>query len=52
MKSDNVVMDLCQPLRRLIWSYWYYCDGWTIVRTWEIDWLQRATDFLDKAYVL
>lgn len=52
MKSDNVVNDLCQPLRRLIWSYWYYCDGWTVVRTWEIDWLQRATDYLDKAYVL
>lgn len=52
MKSDTVITDLCQPLRRLISNCGYYCDGWTVVRKWEIDWLVRATDYLDKAYLL
>ena len=52
MNSTQVVQDLCQPLRRIIWSYGYYCDGWTVVRSWTIDEMKRATDYLDKAYVL
>ena len=52
MKSETVITDLCQPLRRLVNRCWYYCDGWTVVRDWDIDWLTRATDYLDKAYLL
>lgn len=52
MKSETVVKDLCQPLRRLIWSYGYYCDWGTMVRSGTIDDIKRATDYLDKAYVL
>ena len=52
MKSNIVVKDLCQPLRRLIGWYGYYCDWWTMVRTGTIDDIKRATDYLDKAYVL
>lgn len=52
MRSNTIVEDLCQPLRRLIWGYWYYSDGGIVVYAWQIDWLQRATDYLDKAYVL
>ena len=49
MRSNTIVEDLCQPLRRLIWGYWYYSDGGIVVYAWQIDWLQRATDYLDKA---
>lgn len=52
LKSDKVVTDLCQPLRRLVNGCGYYCDWWTEVLRWEIDWLSRATDYLDKAYLL
>ena len=52
MRSDTIVTDLCQPLRRLHNSCGYYCDGWTIVRVWVIDDIKRATDYLDKAYLL
>ena len=51
MKAQWEVHDLCQPLRRVIWSYWYYCDWWTQVYEWELDWITRATDYLDKAYL-
>lgn len=52
MRSDTVIKDLCQPLRRLVRGYGYYCDWWTEVLKWEINWLERATDYLDKAYLL
>ena len=52
MNSSNKVIDLCQPLRGLISNCWYYCDWWTVVRRGTIDDVQRATDYLDKAYVL
>ena len=52
MKSETVVRDLCQPLRRLIGWYGYYCDWGTEVLTWEVDWLVWATDYLDKAYLV
>ena len=52
MKSETIITDLCQPLRRLINSCGYYCDGWTVVRKWVIDEVERATDYLDKAYLL
>ena len=52
MNSSNIVTDLCQPLRGLISNCWYYCDGWTVVRNGTIDNIQRATDYLDKAYIL
>ena len=52
MKSDTIIKDLCQPLRRLVRGYGYYCDWWTEVLKWEINWLERATDYLDKAYLL
>lgn len=52
MNSETVIQDLCQPLRRLIGWYGYYCDWGTMVRTWEIDDIVRATDYLDKAYLL
>lgn len=52
MNSNTIIEDLCQPLRRLIGWYGYYCDWWTVVRTWEIDDVKRATDYLDKAYLL
>ena len=52
MNSSNKVEDLCQPLRGLISNCWYYCDWWTVVRRGIVDEVQRATDYLDKAYVL
>ena len=51
MKEEWVVRDLCQPLRWLVWSFWYYCDWWTEVLKGDIDWITWATDFLDKAYL-
>lgn len=51
LKSVWEVHNLCQPLRRLIGDFGYYCDWGTEVYTGEIDWLKRATDYLDKAYL-
>ena len=51
LKSEWEVHNLCQPLRRLVGWFGYYCDWWTEVYTWEIDWLRWATDYLDKAYL-
>ena len=52
MKSDTVITDLCQPLRRLNNGCGYYCDWWTVVRSWTIDDITWTTDYLDKAYLL
>lgn len=52
MSSNTVVTDLCQPLRGIIGNCGYYCDWWTVVRKGTIDEIQRATDYLDKAYLL
>ena len=56
--NTDVVYNLSQPLRRLYnvnweyWTCWYYSD-WGIEVAWmRINWLERATDFLDKAYVM
>lgn len=52
LQSNTIVKDLCQPLRWLVGNCGYYCDWWTQVLTGVIDWVNRATDYLDKAYVL
>lgn len=52
MHSDKIITDLCQPLRRLVNGCGYYCDGWTVVRQGTVDDIVRATDYLDKAYLL
>ena len=51
MTNVWTVTNLCQPLRRLIGNTWYYCDGWTDVFRWVVDWVERATDYLNKAYL-
>ena len=52
MNSNKIITDLCQPLRRLVNGCGYYCDGWTVVRQGTVDDIVRATDYLDKAYLL
>ena len=58
MKKWWVVTNLWQPLRRLFdvncdeWVCWYYSDWWIEVYQEEINWLKRASDFLDKAYLV
>lgn len=58
MKKWDAVTNLFQPLRRLFnvwwedWECWYYSDWWIeVIRAW-INWLERATDYLDKAYLV
>ena len=52
------IKNLWQPLRRLMnvngedGICWYYSDWWIEVYQTEINWLKRATDYLDKAYIL
>lgn len=58
LSEVSVVRNLWQPLRRLFdvhsdeWVCGYYSDWWIEVYTAEINWLWRATDYLDKAYIL
>ena len=52
LSANKTVEDLCQPLRQLVNGYGYYCDGWTKVYHSAIDWIDWATDYLDKAYLI
>ena len=58
MKKWGVVTNLWQPLRRLFdvncdeWVCWYYSDWWIEVYQEEINWLKRASDYLDKAFII
>lgn len=52
LSSNTLVEDLVQPLRQLPNGCGYYCDGWTEVYHYEIDWIDWATDYLDKAYLI
>ena len=58
MKKWEMVKNLWQPLRRLFdvwsdeWVCWYYSDWWIEVYQEQIHWLNRASDFLDKAYLV
>ena len=58
MEKWDVVKNLFQPLRRLFnvwwedWECWYYSDWWIDVIKADINWLERATDYLDKAYLI
>lgn len=52
LSSNTVVEDLVQPLRQIPNGYGYYCDGWTKVYHDDIDWIDWATDYLDKAYLI
>jgi len=58
IKNTEVVENLYQPLRRLYdiewedWVCWYYSDWWIDVLGVEINNIPRATDYLDKAYLI
>lgn len=57
LKHTWILTDLYQPLRQLFKASprersGYYADWWTECLWIEINWLQRTTDYLDKAYLL
>lgn len=58
MKYKWIVKDLWQPLRRLFnvngddGVCWYYSDWGIVVYQTEINWLNRASDYLNKWYLL
>lgn len=57
LQHKSVITDLYQPLRQLFRASsrersGYYADWWTECLGIELNWLQRTTDYLDKAYLL